>query len=55
MKGCGEKRKCVEVRDEMKYVPLLSTLESLLQNKNILQEVRYDTLIWQSLVLCVHD
>ena len=39
----------------MKYVPLLSTLESLLQNKNILQEVRYDTLIWQSLVLCVHD
>ena len=39
----------------MKNVPLLSTLESLLQNKNIIQEVRYDTLIWQTLVLHVHD
>lgn len=39
MRGSGQKRRCVEVRDEMKYIPLLSTLERLLQNKKLIQEV----------------
>lgn len=42
MKGSGQKRKCVEVRHEMKYIPLFEMLERLLQNKNLLQEV-FDT------------
>lgn len=41
MRGCGEKRKCVEVRDEMKYIPLLATIERLLHNKNVIKEVLY--------------
>ena len=41
MKGCSAKRRCVEVRHEMKYVPLLLTLERLLQNKHVLLEVLY--------------
>ena len=40
MKGYGAKRKCVEVRDEMKYIPLTSTVESLIQNCAVLSEVR---------------
>ena len=40
MKGSGEKR-CVEVNDELKYIPLLSTLERLLQSKKVLQQVGF--------------
>ena len=40
MKGYGAKRRCVEVRDEMKYIPLTSTVERLLQNRAVLSEVR---------------
>lgn len=39
MRGSGKKRRCIEVRDEMKYIPLLSTIERLLQNKEFLQQV----------------
>ena len=40
MRGSGQKRTCVEVRDEMKYIPLLSTIERLLQSQSLVEEVR---------------
>lgn len=42
MKGSAEKRKCVEVKHTMMYVPIQATLERLLQNKNVLSEVCYN-------------
>ena len=39
MKGSGIKRRCVEVKHEMKYISLLNTLERLLQSKTVLKEV----------------
>ena len=38
-KGRGSSRKLVVKKDEMYYVPLLKTLESLLQNETIIAEV----------------
>lgn len=38
-RGQGRKRKCVSKKDTFMYIPLLSTLQSLLQNRDILAEV----------------
>lgn len=38
-KGNGSKRRYVEKEDEMVYIPLLESLKSLLQNKQVLSEV----------------
>lgn len=38
-KGSGSKRRVVEVDDVMMYIPILSTLELLLQNETIVSEV----------------
>lgn len=38
-KGRGSKHRCVVKRDEMMYIPLLDTLQSLLNNENVLAEV----------------
>ena len=40
-KGTGHKRRLVETEDAMMYIPLLETLELLLQNETILAEVHY--------------
>ena len=40
-KGRGSKRRCVIKRDEVMYIPLLDTLQSLLNNESILAEVFY--------------
>ena len=37
--GSGEKRSYVEVRDEMIYVPILETIQSLLNNGNVSKQV----------------
>lgn len=52
MRGSAEKRRCVEVKHEMKYIPLLFTLERLLQNKNLLSEV-YRQLSYMMYLLCM--
>ena len=38
-KGSGNKRRCVLVEDIMMYVPILETLQVLLQNEAIVAEV----------------
>lgn len=40
-KGIGRKRQYVTKKDEAFYVPLMSTLQSLLNNKTVFQEVRH--------------
>ena len=42
-KGTGSKRRCVLEEDTFMYIPLLNTLETLLQNDSILAEVTCDT------------
>lgn len=39
MKGCGSKRRLVEVRNEMQYIPMLDTLQRLLNCNAIQQQV----------------
>ena len=39
-KGRGLKRRCVVKKDSLVYIPLLSTLQSLLRNNAILAEVK---------------
>ena len=39
MKGTGVKRCCIEVQHEMKYIPILISLQRLLQNRTIWTEV----------------
>ena len=40
-KGVGSKRRCVLKNDHAIYVPLLSTLQKMLDNECILSEVSY--------------
>ena len=39
-KGTGSKRRCVIRKDEMMYIQLLDSLQSLLRNEVVLTEVR---------------
>ncbi len=39
-KGTGKKRGYTEVRDEMVYIPILETIQSLLKDPNVLKLVR---------------
>lgn len=39
-KGIGAKRRRVEEQEKMVYIPLLDTLEAVLQNRNVIAEVR---------------
>ena len=39
-KGIGAKRRCIEKEEIMMYVPILKTLDLILQNETILAEVR---------------
>ena len=39
-KGIGAKRRCVERKETMVYVPILKTLDVILQNETILAEAR---------------
>lgn len=39
-KGIGAKRRCVEKDETMHYVPVLKTLDVILQNETVLAEVR---------------
>lgn len=41
-KGTGAKRRCVEKEEIMMYVPILKTLDVILQNETILAEVHVD-------------
>ena len=38
-KGIGAKRRCVEKDETMHYVPVLKTLDVILQNETVLAEV----------------
>lgn len=38
-KGIGAKRRRVEEQEKMVYIPLLDTLEAVLQNKHVVSEV----------------
>ena len=38
-KGIGAKRRRVEEQEKMVYIPLLQTLEAVLQNRNVVSEV----------------
>ena len=38
-KGTGKKRAYIEVRDEMVYIPILETIQSLLKDLNVLKLV----------------
>ena len=56
-RGHGCKRQLVEKRDDFIYVPLLQTLQAMLKNDEILQEVRiktYYTKQLMALALYVH-
>ena len=39
--GCGYNRKIAEVEDTMVYVPVLSTIQCLLNNDALVAEVKY--------------
>ena len=39
-KGLGAKRQLVEVEDSFMYVPILETIQTLLNNQTVLEEVR---------------
>ena len=39
VKGSGRKRRCVNVKYELKYIPILKTLERLLHSKSLLEQV----------------
>lgn len=40
-KGTGTKRRCVEVEETMQYIPIMDTLNVLLQNETVNFEVMY--------------
>ena len=40
-KGLGAKCQLVEVEDSFMYVPILETLQTLLNNQTVLEEVRF--------------
>lgn len=42
--GTGTKRRTVEKKDCMYYIPIIETLQTLLDNEDILAEVRYNFL-----------
>ena len=50
-KGRGSTRKLVTKKDEMYYVPLLKTLERLLQNEAIVAEVCWCHVIRKSSIM----
>ena len=41
-KGHGSKRQCVTVEDDMMYIPILETLNVLLNSDAVFSEVRND-------------
>ena len=41
LKGHGRRRRLIEKEEELVYVPLLGTLQTLLKNNEILGEVNY--------------
>ena len=40
MEGTGDRRRTVQEKDTFTYVPILTTIESMLQNDAVLEEVR---------------
>ena len=38
-RGCGSKRRLVDVEETMTYVPILATLQQILRNDAVLAEV----------------
>ena len=53
-KGTSTKRRCVEVKETMLYIPILDTLNILLQNETVISEV-YMYLIQSLECTCTHD
>ena len=49
-KGRGNKRRCVSKKDEMVYIPLIDTIQSLLRRDSIIDEVHMQI----SVELCIH-
>ena len=39
-RGTGSKRRCKSVKDNVIYIPILDTLQSILKNEVMLSEVR---------------
>ena len=55
-KGIGAKRRRVKEQEKMVYIPLLQTLEAVLQNRNVVSEVRVCVCVCVCMVVYgVHD
>ena len=52
-KGIGAKRRRVEEKEKMVYIPLLDTLEAVLQNKNVVSEVHVQCVSTYVYVQCM--
>lgn len=53
-KGIGAKRRRVEEQEKMVYIPLLDTLEAVLQNKHVVSEVHVCVYMCTFLRLCLY-